>query len=220
MLGSLIQVGGRQRVQHRNEAMRGVVGEMRVGGVALHAVNRQPPGQTAPPADLDHVAECIGRGRLPDQASVRHFTALGQPFEHLFCAVDPRSFLVAGDQQTDRAVEARPTLAKPALGGSDKSGNRPFHVDRTTAPKRTLAQARGERVERPGFAGSGRHHVGVPGKAQIGPALPEAGVEVEDRVAAVAAKHQAVTGEAEGFEIAGDDVERTLVLGGDARPAD
>ena len=36
----------------------------------------------------------------------------------------------------------------------------------------------------------------------------------------VAAEHQAVAGETEVFEMSGDDRERALVLGGDARPAD
>ncbi len=70
MRGALVQFGGGQRVQHRNQAMGGVVGEVRVGGVALHPVDGQPPGQTAAPADLDHVAEHRGRGRLADQAGV------------------------------------------------------------------------------------------------------------------------------------------------------
>ena len=39
MLGAAVELGRGQRVQHRHEAMRRVVGEMRVGGMALHAVD-------------------------------------------------------------------------------------------------------------------------------------------------------------------------------------
>ena len=200
--------------------MGGVVGEVRIGGVALNAVNGQPPGQTAAPADLDHVAKRRGRGRLADEAGIERLAARGQPFEHSFGAVDPRPFLVPGDQQADRAGKAGGSFGKPALDGGDEGGDRALHVNRTAAPQRAVAQARGERVERPGLARPRRHHVGVPGKAQIGPPLAKAGIEVDDRVAAVAAEHQAVAGETEVFEISGDDRERALVFGGDARPAD
>ena len=73
-----------QRVQHRDQPVRGVVGEVRVGGMALHALDREPPGQAAAPADLDHVAE-VGRGRLADNAGVERLAARGEPFEHLGC---------------------------------------------------------------------------------------------------------------------------------------
>ena len=40
MLGTSIELDCGQGVQHRDEAVRRIVGEMRVGGVALHAVRR------------------------------------------------------------------------------------------------------------------------------------------------------------------------------------
>ncbi len=60
----------------------------------------------------------------------------------------------------------------------------------------------------------------MPGKAQIGPPVADPGVEIDDLVAAVAAEGETVTGKAEIFEMPGDDADRTLVSGGDARPAD
>ena len=70
MLGAAVELGRGQRVQHRDEPMRRIVGEMRVGGMALHAVHREPAGHAAAPADLDHVAERLRAGRLADEAGV------------------------------------------------------------------------------------------------------------------------------------------------------
>ena len=221
MFGPAVEFSRRQGVQHRHQAMGGIIGELRVGGMPLHPMHGQPPGQAAAAADLDHVAEDTGRCRLADKTGVEPLAARRQPFEHFLGAVDPGGFLVACDQEADRAVRARLASGKPMLGGSDESGDRALHVDRTTPPQRAVAQAGAKRVERPRRVRAGRHHVGMPGKTQIGPALAAAGVEVDDRVAAVvAAKHQAMTGEAEILEMRGDDVDGALVLGGDARPAD
>ncbi len=60
-----------------------------------------------------------------------------------------------------------------------------------------------------------------PAKHRLGRPPAEAGIEVDDLVAAIlAAKGEAMAAKAERFEISGDDVERALVPGGDARPAD
>ena len=77
MLGALVELGRGQRVQHRDETVRRIVGEMRIGGMALHAMHGQPTGQAAAPADLDHVAEHGGAGRLADEAGVEGLIALG-----------------------------------------------------------------------------------------------------------------------------------------------
>ena len=57
MLGAAVEFGGGQRVKHCNETMGGIVREMGVGRVTLHAVHSQAAGHAAAPADLDHVAE-------------------------------------------------------------------------------------------------------------------------------------------------------------------
>jgi len=61
----------------------------------------------------------------------------------------------------------------------------------------------------------------MPGKAQIGPTLAPAGIEIDDRIGAVvAAEGQAMAGKAEPFEMFGDDVDGAFVPRGDARAAD
>ena len=43
MLRAAVELGDGQRMQHRDEAVGGVVGKVRIGGVALHALDREPP---------------------------------------------------------------------------------------------------------------------------------------------------------------------------------
>src|SRR3954462_1978201 len=102
--------------------MRGVVGEMRGGDMALHAIDDEPASHAAAPANLDHVAELSRRGRLADDAGIEHFAALAQPFQHLLGAVDPDAFLVAGDKEAAGAGKARAARGKETLGGGDKGG--------------------------------------------------------------------------------------------------
>ena len=97
-------------------------------------------GHAAATADLDHVAERRGRGRLADDAGVEHLAALAQPIEHLPGAVDRRGLLVAGDQQADRAGELVAARRQKPLGGGDKGGDRPLHVDRAAAAQLAVAQ--------------------------------------------------------------------------------
>ena len=75
MLGALVERAVVSAVQQRDEAMRGIVGEMRIGDMALHALDREPAGHAAAPADLDHVAERAGAGRLADDAGVERLAA-------------------------------------------------------------------------------------------------------------------------------------------------
>ena len=55
--------------QHGDETFQRILGEMRIGDVALHAGHLEPPVQAAAPADLDGFAEPRGVGRLADQRS-------------------------------------------------------------------------------------------------------------------------------------------------------
>jgi hypothetical protein len=209
MFRAAVELGRGQRMQHRDEAMRGVVGEMRVGGMALRAVDRQPAGHAAAPADLDHVAQRLRAGRLADEAGVEPLAARFEPFEHLAGPVDRRALLVTGNQQTDRTGEIRPALVEKGL-----------HVDGAAAAQCPIAKRGGEGIERPGLHRARRHHVGVSGKTEIGAAAAAPGVEIVDPVAAVFAKDQPMAGKAELFQGPGDDIECAFVLGGDARPAD
>ncbi len=87
--------------QHPHQVMVGVVGQMRVGDMALLAQRGHFEVHRATPADLGHIAQLLLVGRLADHAGVDRFPAFGQGFQHLDRAVDARTFLVASDQQAD-----------------------------------------------------------------------------------------------------------------------
>ena len=105
MRRAAIEFGRGQRMQQHHYAMGGVVGELRIGGVALHPVHSQAAGQAATPTNLDHVAKCRSRSRLSDDAAIEHLATSGEPFKDLLGAVDADRFLVAGDQQADRTAK-------------------------------------------------------------------------------------------------------------------
>src|ERR1700730_1203999 len=69
----------------------------------------------------------------------------------------------------------------------------------------------------PLLGGAGRHDIGMAGEAQIGPPVAPACVEVRDGLVTFFGEGQRLAGEAEPFEPPGNDPERTLVLGRDAR---
>ena len=72
--------------------------------MALLAGDDQVAVERAAPADLDGIAELFLIARLAENAVVEFFAALGRPFQQLRRAVDRDAFLVAGDQERDRAL--------------------------------------------------------------------------------------------------------------------
>ena len=96
--------GAREQAHHAGDR---IVGEMRIGHVALLALDDDPARQRAAPADLDHVAELVRVGRLAEDAMVEALAARLRPFEELDRAVDRRPLLVPRDQEADGALEVR-----------------------------------------------------------------------------------------------------------------
>ena len=79
-------------------------GALRIGDVALHAVDIERAGLRAAAADLDAVAERLDIGGLAEHAMVEFLAARRRPLQQLDGAVDGDVFLVAGDQERDRAL--------------------------------------------------------------------------------------------------------------------
>ena len=102
---SLPSSSGRlQRGDQRRQAADRVVGAIGIGDVALAAGDDQRAVERAAPADLDGVAEHLDVARLAEDAVVECLAALRRPSQQLDGAVDRDAFLVAGDQERDRAL--------------------------------------------------------------------------------------------------------------------
>ncbi len=162
---AVVPLLGRQRGQRRYGQVDRVLGQVRIGDVALHAVDGQLARQRATPPVLDHVAERGHRGRLAHHAVVQPLAARAQQVADLDGAVVGRAFLVAGDQEADRAGVVR-MHGDEFLGGHHEPGDRGFHVGGAAAIELAVAVGRLERVGAPLLHGAGRHHVGVAGEDQ------------------------------------------------------
>ena len=103
LCGQFCQCGGRE--------MDGVLGQVGIGHMALHAAYRHSRSQRATAAVLDHIAHA-GRGRgLSHHTPIDFLVARFQPFDHFHRAVFGGAFLVAGNQEGDAAIVVGVTLA-------------------------------------------------------------------------------------------------------------
>src|SRR5436190_12965 len=157
---------------------------VRIGDVALHAVDIERAGLRAAAADLDAVAEDLDIRRLAEHAMVELFAVLGAPFQKLDGAVDRNVLFVPGDQKRDRAFAVPLRLAAIVFQivehRGDAAGDAALHVDRAATIEKTVLHLAGERAERPcGFVAR-RHHVGMSGKGDVWRFSPDTGVEVVD----------------------------------------
>ena len=188
----------REAVDDARQLRHRVVGDVRVGRVALLALDDEVAVERAAPADLDLVADAIAARRLAHNASVQNLAAGLQPVEHLDGAVDAVAFLIAGDEQRYRAGHLAATGGEEALRGGDKTGDLPLHVDGAATVENAVADLRGERRCAPGVDIARRYDVGVAGKAKVRPGVAEPRVEVFDVREARLGKRHAVTLESGG----------------------
>jgi hypothetical protein len=223
MRRAFVELLARDRIEHAHEPVRGVVGQVRIGGVALHAADREIAGHGAAPADLDHVAELFGIGGLADDAHVGDLALLLHPAKDFVRPVDGIAFLVAGDEEADRALEGLALGAQERIGGRGEGGDGALHVGRAAAPELAVAHLAREGIERPFRLVAGRHHVGVAREAEMRLAAADAGIEVVDARIAPAlagAERQAMARKAHARERRFEHVERARVARRDARPPD
>ena len=128
----------------------------------------EPAGQAAAPADLDHVAELLGVGRLADDAGVDPLAAR-RAASRAPCFV-PLTAAPSSSPVISRLIEpakSRPRRRGSAAAAAAKAAIAPFM---STAPRPYSAPSRndaGEGIERPGVGGAGRDHVGMAGKAEV-----------------------------------------------------
>ena len=180
MLRAGIQRLGHQPVQHGDDAVCGIVGQMRVADMPLLAPGFQGHRQGASAADLGRVAERLYAGRLADDAAIEVVALCRRPAEQLDGAIDRGAFLVTRDEEADRAL--RPPMALEIAGRrSDEAGDLAFHVDDTSAEEPPITDLGAERVCRPGVQVTWRHDVGMPGEGEMGRRITQLGEQIVDR---------------------------------------
>ena len=187
--------------------------------MALYPPNRNLAGQAAAPADLDHVAQRFRVGRLADQAHVEPFVVSVEPFQHFLGAVDGVAFLVARNEQADRAAEVCAAVVQEARDGGHEGGNRPLHVGCAAAVQDAVAHLSGEGIVGPVGRIAFRHDIGMAGETEIRAAGSQPGVQVVDPMCAVA-KGKTAAGEAEALQCRLQDIQSAFVFRRDGRPAD
>src|SRR5947208_15949404 len=79
-------------------------GAIGVGDMALHAIDVKRARLRAATTDLDAIAELLEIAGLAKHAVVELFAARRRPLQQLDGAIDREIFLVAGDQERNRAV--------------------------------------------------------------------------------------------------------------------
>src|SRR6185295_6406739 len=154
-------------------------GKMRVGDVPLHPADLDFGIETAAPSDLDRFAEAFRIGWLANQAMIWPLVSLLlHPLQHFARAIDGNTFLVAGNEQADRAVD----LSSPRLGiircGSNKAGNGALHIGGAPAVEAAVGNLCGERRMGPQLLIARRHDIGMPGKAEMRRPVADAGEEI------------------------------------------
>ena len=220
MLRAVVERGAVDGGQHPDQARNRVVGQVRIGGVALGAMHGQAAVEAAAPSDLDHLAQGRRVGGLADQAGVDGFAPSLKPLQDLGRAVDRRALLVAGDHQADGGAEAGAAPGEEPRRRGDEAGDGAFHVRRAAPVKPVRGHLGGEGIVGPRGPVAGRHHVRMPGEAEIGGAVADAGIEVVHVRRPRLGKGQPVAGEPEAVKRVLQHVERPGVLGRDAGTAD
>jgi len=142
---------------------------------------------------------------------VEGFAALGRPFEQFHRPVHGDAFLVAGDQEGDRSLGLAAARGKVIERGGQRTGDRPFHIDRAAAIERAVGDLAGKRRVGPFRLLARRHHVGVAGEDEMRADTADAGIEVLDRGRARFGEGDAMDVEADGFQNTFDHAECAAV---------
>src|SRR5271170_5680143 len=204
-----------RRQQGRQRPDR-ILRDPRIGDMALAAADREPAVKRAAPAVFDRVAERADAGRLADNAMVETLAPGERPVEELDRAVDRRTFLVAGDEEADRALK-RP-LGDEAQGCGHSGGDAALHVAGAPAPEFAVGNLGCERIKPPALNIAGRDDVGMAGEGEIGPSGSEPGMEVQDRRRARRLEREELGCESRPRQEIAEIRQRPAVVGGD-RPA-
>src|SRR5258708_37566490 len=152
--------------------------------MALDPVDIKRARLRAAAADLDAIPQYLDVAGLAEHAVVEFLAARRGPLQQFYGAVDGNVFLVTGDQERDRALAIFAALA--AMGGEivehrrDAAGNPALHVDGAAPVQETILYVARKRAMGPCALVARRHHVGMPGKGDVGSTVADTGIEVVD----------------------------------------
>ena len=219
MLRALVQRFGGDRDNGLRQRDDRVSRQVRIGGVTLHATGVDLARHRAAPADLDRVAERVRIRRLAEHAVREDLAAIRRPLQQLGGAVDGGAFLVAGDEEGDRAGMRHAGFLQVAKCCGDGGGDATLHVGSTAPPQFAAGDLAGERAVRPCSLVAGRHDVGMAGKAQCGRTRTDARIEVLDVGRVGIGEGHPMHLEAGVVEPALDLLQRPALVRGDGRTA-
>ena len=171
---------GGQGTQHSQQRVHGVVGEVRIGDVALRAVALEIGGDRAAAADFDGITEGFGVGGLADDAHIRAFADVLHPVEHGAGAVGRRAFLIAGDDQGNGVPLGQRT--EHGFDRTHEAGDAGFHIDRAASVELSVDDFGRERRVAPRAFVPRRHHVGVAGEGKVTAVRRPARSEFDEQV--------------------------------------
>ena len=210
--GTAIERLGLQRRNERQQPADRIFRPLRIGDMALPAGHDQVAIERAAAADLDGVAQFRDIARLAQNAVVEFFAVLGRPLQKLGRAVDRDAFLVAGDQERERAAAALLRLAairrEMIEHGGECAGDAALHVDRAAAVELAVRHFAGKRRMCPGLFVARRYHVGMAGEHEMRRGIADAGIEILHVVRAGLAERHAVHREAGRLQGAFEELER------------
>ena len=164
---ALVPLNARQLNQRRCHHMNGIAGQVRVGDVALHALDRQSASEAAAATILDGVPGlCFGR-RLANDTIIKPLaTRLQHPADGNG-AINSRSFFIAGEQKAD--VESRIRRGGHiGLCRDNHGGQWSFHVAGAPPVQLALSHTGLERGAAPLLQWTRRHNIDMPGKHHRG----------------------------------------------------
>ena len=192
--------------------MNGVTRQVRVGDVALHALDGEVAGERTTAAVLDHVATAMNRGGFTDDGVLDGFATCLKGIDHNGSAVVGGAFFIRGQQEGDGTGMVR-VLGDELFDRHHKGSQRAFHVGSATAIEFAVAFRGLEGGRCPGVEVAGRHHVRVAGQHHEWRGGAASRPEIAGAVAV-----DTFEDKAEWLEPLGDEFEATGIFRGNRSP--
>src|SRR5208283_5668997 len=104
MLRASVEFVPRKRGGDARERRQRIMRAFGIGDMPLLAAREDMAIERTAPADFHHVAERVDIGGFADDAVIETLAPLPRPVEQFHRAVDRWAFLVAGDEEGNRAL--------------------------------------------------------------------------------------------------------------------